>query len=95
MDVVYSILIEIAVRPNLSNSVAVAILDDPHVENCVPGPTAADMQPRVLKETLQSLGPRSTAQLEADLERAWAHDPFVLSESAATRRLREQGDRVN
>lgn len=33
-------------------------------------------------------------QLEEDLVKAWARDPFVLEESA-TRRLREQGDRVN
>src|SRR5438874_1392813 len=49
-DVGYSILFGIAVRPNLSSSVAMAILDDPHVENREACPAAADMQPRVFED---------------------------------------------
>jgi integrase len=34
-------------------------------------------------------------QLEADLERVWAHDPIVLRESAVTRRLRGENELLN
>jgi integrase len=34
-------------------------------------------------------------QTEEDLQRAWARDPIVLYESAATRQLREETEPVN